>query len=144
MRYVSKILLTCGDLYVFSIKKSPQSPHKDRRMELFGGNADPGETPFQGLIRELQEEEESGILAKKAASLKLKPVKTFMIDEKMQCIYAMVLDEREMKVLRAHPDESYGIKTITKQFFDIEMTPIDLDGFTPKTVKIFHELGMIP
>ena len=111
-------------------------------MELFGGNVDPGETPLQGLIRELKEEESSGTLAKMASKRKLEPVSTFILDEKMQCIYAVEMDEKKMKRLKAHPDESYGIRILEKRIFDAPET-IDLDTFTPKTVRIFYNLGLL-
>jgi len=145
VRYVSKIIIICEKQYVFSIKKSPLNPCKNNRLELFGGNVDPGETPFEGLIRELKEEEMSGILAEKAKEFKLKPLKLFEVDDverKTQCIYQMEISLYEYSQLKAHPDESYGIRTMSQKFFE---TPenIDMDHFTPKTIKIFQNLGVI-
>ncbi|MBF0258935.1 MAG: NUDIX domain-containing protein [Desulfamplus sp.] len=140
--YVSKIIILCEQQYVFSIKKSPLKPFKNNRLELFGGNVDPGETPFEGLIRELEEEEMSGVLAKKAKEFKLEPLKLFEVEGKTQCIYQMEITEREYLKLKAHPDESYGIRTLPQTIFEISEN-LDMDHFTPKTIKIFQNLGLI-
>ncbi|MBI9047711.1 MAG: NUDIX domain-containing protein [Anaerolineaceae bacterium] len=142
VRYVSKIIIICEKQYVFSIKKSPLNPLKDNRLELFGGNVDLGETPFEGLIRELQEEEMSGILAEKAKAFKLKPLKLFGIEKKTQCIYQMEISLQEHSQLKAHPDESYGIQTLSQKKI-VTLENIEMDHFTPKTIKIFQNLGMI-
>lgn len=142
MGYVSKLLVTCGDRYVLSIKKSLGNPRKNKRLELFGGKVDPGETPFQGLIRELSEEESSGTLAGKAAGLAPEPIQTFELGGKKQCIYALEIDEHEMAQLIPHPQESFGISTVKKSHFDSPEN-IDMEMFTPKTIGIFDKLGLI-
>ena len=142
MNVVSKVLLTCGELYVFSIKKSPLKPEKDNRLELFGGNVEPGESPFEGLVRELREEEESGTLAEKAALLKPGILKKFVVDDKTQCIYRMHLTPDEYHLLKAHPDESFGIRTIRKALLT-SPNLLNLKQFTPKTVAIFKNLQLI-
>lgn len=142
VNYVSKIIIICEKQYVFSIKKSPLRPFKNNRLELFGGNVDLGETPFEGLIRELKEEEMSGILAEKAKEFKLKPIKLFEVERKTQCIYQMEISLHEYSQLKAHPDESYGIRTMSQKIFETGEN-IDMDQFTPKTIKIFQNLGVI-
>ncbi|WP_080802710.1 NUDIX hydrolase [Desulfamplus magnetovallimortis] len=142
IKYVSKIIIICKKQYVFSIKKSPLRPFKDKRLEFFGGNVDQGETPFEGLIRELQEEEMTGILAEKAKALKPEPLKSFEVDGKIQCIYQMEITTDEYPKLKAHPDESYGIRSLPQKIFELPRT-IDLELFTPKTIKIFQNMGLI-
>lgn len=139
---VSKILLSCRDVYVFSIKKSPDHPEKDGKLEMFGGNVEADETPFEGLVRELEEEEETGTLAGKVKNTQPALYKQFPVDGKMQCIFQMEVSEYVFNLLRAHPDESYGIRTVKKKLF---ATPdqLNLEQFTPKTQEIFKQLGMI-
>lgn len=142
MNYVSKILLTCSDVFVFTIKRSPLKPEKDKKLEMFGGNVDPGESPIEGLIRELREEEESGILAEKVLRQTPSIKGQFIIDEKMQVIYQMSITDTEFRKLKAHPDESYGIRTVSVSTFD-EPDQFNLNSYTPKTIKIFSRLQMI-
>ena len=142
MNYVSKVVVIVENRYVMSIKKSPLKSEKDKRLEFFGGNCDGDETAFEGLLRELKEEESSGVLSKKAGQLKLKPVKEFLLDDKMQVIYQMEITFDEYNQLNADHDESYGITTVPVDYFN---TPkqVDLDKFTPKTVLILKKLEII-
>lgn len=142
MNVVSKVLLTCGEIYVFSIKKSPLKPEKHNKLELFGGNVEPGESPFEGLIRELREEEESGTLAEKAVLLKPDIIKQFVVDDKTQCIFQMDLTPDEYHLLKTHPAESLGIRTICRALFT-SSDLLNLNQFTPKTVAIFKNLQLI-
>lgn len=74
MSKISKIILFQDDSFLFVVKRAPHKPIKDGKLELLGGTVDRGETPLQGLVRELVEEEGSSLVANKAAVLQLTPV----------------------------------------------------------------------
>jgi 8-oxo-dGTP pyrophosphatase MutT (NUDIX family) len=65
---VSKLLLTVtnGDatLMLFSRKRA-EGQSKHGRLELLGGRIERTESPLEALVRELGEEEESGLLARR-------------------------------------------------------------------------------
>ena len=107
-------------------------------MELLGGGVAKGEEPFQGLIRELKEEEESASVANKVARLQPVPVEIVVEDDR-HFIYHLAIEEKDLEGIRMSSHESYGYRlmpkgTITK--------PGQLERliFTRRTVKIFHKL----
>ena len=58
----------------------------DHLLELLGGHLEPSESDFQGLLRELQEEDLSGILANKVKSLNPRP-KEILVNHEKHSIY---------------------------------------------------------
>lgn len=143
MKKVSKIFVLVGDKYIFSKKRSPSSPKKDKKLELIGGGLDPKETFFQGLIRELQEEEESGILAQKAKALN-PTYKEIIVKEDPHFIYSMDLNKDEFKKLIPNKKESYGFYLIPKNLIlNKESLRRNIELFTPKTSLIFSELDYL-
>ncbi len=134
----SKIILSLDDTFFFSIKKAPNDPARDGKLELLGGGVAKGEEPFQGLIRELKEEEESASVANKVARLQPVPVEIVVEDDR-HFIYHLAIEEKDLEGIRMSSHESYGYRlmpkgTITK--------PGQLERliFTRRTVKIFHKL----
>ena len=104
---VSKIFVSVDRYYAFSEKRAPQSPWKDHRLELIGGTLNSNETPFQGLDRELREEELSGTLSEKVQLVKPVP-KEMLVNDKPHFIYATTITDDEYGKLIHYPDESYG------------------------------------
>lgn len=134
----AKIFLRFGDTLLFSIKRSPFCPQKDQKLELVGGGIEMGETPMEGLIRELAEEESSGILAKKATLEVPQSRKVFVADEP-HFIYDMAITQTDIDQLRMNDTESYGFQLLHKS--ELADDPV---RFTPKTLGIFRALGLIP
>lgn len=140
---VSKIFLSVNDNYVFSKKRSPRKPKKDKKLELIGGQLDSKETFFQALIRELQEEEESGILAQKAKALN-PTYKEIIVKGEPHFIYTMNLNKDEFKKLIPNTEESYGFHLIQQSLvLNKEKLKSNIKLFTPKTLLILSELNYI-
>jgi len=137
MKIVSKIMLICDDKLLFSIKRSPGKPEKHDKLELIGGGIKKDETPFQGLIRELYEEESTGILARKA-SKQIPDARRIMVKDKPAYIFKMTIDKNDIKQIQMDPKESLGYRVIHKS--EVINDP---KRFTPKTIRIFRSLGMI-
>ncbi len=138
MRKISKIILFQDDSFFFGIKKAPHEPMKDRKLELLGGGVDESETPLEGLIREVTEEEESALVANKVSLLRLTPVK-ITVEGDCHFIYHMAITAKDLERIRMSAEESYGYRLIPRATI-MAAQPMDYSVFTRRTVKIFTEL----
>ncbi len=138
MSNISKIILSQDDSILFAIKRAPHDLSKDGKLELPGGGLDKGETPLQGLIRELAEEEESGLVADKVSLLQLTPIK-IMIEADGHFVYHMAVTEEELAKIQMNTTEHYGYRLIPRSTI-ISSQGMDPLVFTRRTVKIFYEL----
>ncbi len=139
---ISKIFVEVRKFYLFSEKRKPESSD-DHLLELLGGRLEPSETPFQGLMRELQEEDLSEILANKVKSLDPQP-KEILVNHEKHSIYKVNITQGEYNNLRHNPNESYGFQLIEKSVVDDKKTlGNSIHKFTNKTGKIFIQLNML-
>ena len=139
---ISKIFVEVREFYLFSEKRKPGSSD-DHLLELPGGRLEPSETPFQGLMRELQEEDLSEILANKVESLDPQP-KEILVNHEKHSIYKVNITQDEYNYLKHNPNESYGFKLIEKSVVDDKKTlENSIHKFTNKTRKIFIQLNML-
>jgi hypothetical protein len=136
----SKIFVEIGEHYLFSLKRAPDKPEKDRLLELIGGKQEDGETPFEALIRELAEEEESGILVKRVLASR-PTARNVIVSNSLHQIYNVTLDQADYARLTASPEESYGFQLIPKNLME-SAADFRPDLFTPKTIKIFRALNI--
>jgi hypothetical protein len=138
MAKIAKIILFVEDSFFFGIKNSPRDPNKDKKLELLGGGVDKGETALQALIRELAEEEQSGLVADKVAALGLAPTE-IKIEGTPHVMYHMEITATELENMRMNTSEHHGWRLIPRSTIT---TPerLDLAVFTRRTVKIFDEL----
>ena len=137
----SKMFVEIGDYYLFSLKREPNRPESDHRLELLGGKQESGETPFQALIREVREEEASGILAQQASD-ENPPARVVDVSGEAHHIYRISLRKNDWHRLVASPRESYGFHLVPK----VQLEPIpeaDRARYTPKTLAIFRALNML-
>jgi hypothetical protein len=137
MQSVAKVFIQQGEKYLFSLKRAPGKPAKDGKLELLGGKIENGETRIEGLLRELQEEEKTGVLARKAATLRMNP-KFICLKGQDNFIYRMEITPEELQGVEMDGEESYGYEMLKEADF-----ADDPDRFTPKTRKIFRALGMV-
>jgi ADP-ribose pyrophosphatase YjhB (NUDIX family) len=139
MRKIAKIILFLDDAILFAVKRAPSESLKDGKMELPGGGVDKRETPLQGLVRELAEEEESGVVAAKAAGLRLQPIE-LTVEGDRHFIYHMPLARQELEKIRMKSEETYGYKLASRaNILDLSYMNDEL-VFTRRTVKIFRKL----
>ncbi len=138
---ISKIFVEVRRFYLFSEKRKPESSD-DHLLELPGGRLEPSETAFQGLMRELQEEDLSEILANKVKSLDPQP-KEILVNHEKHSIYKVNITQDEYNNLRYNPNESYGFQLIEKSVVDDKKTlENSIHKFTNKTRMIFIQLNM--
>ncbi|MBT3878314.1 MAG: hypothetical protein HON76_19200 [Candidatus Scalindua sp.] len=139
---ISKIFVEVRKYCLFSEKRKPESSD-DHLLELLGGRLEHSETPFQGLMRELQEEDLSEILANKVKPLDLQP-KEILVNHEKHSIYKVNITQDEYNNLRHNPNESYGFQLIEKSVVDDKKTlGNSIHKFTNKTGKIFIQLNML-
>lgn len=139
MSRISKIILFVDDVFIFGVKRVPRQPAKDRRLELLGGHVEKGETPLEGLIRELEEEESSALLANKASAAQLSPVE-IKVGGDRHFIFRMPIVDDELDRIALDSEEHYGYQPIPRA---VVMDPeLMKDGsvFSARTVKIFSKL----
>lgn len=139
MRKIAKIILFLDDAILFAVKRAPSESAKDGKLELPGGGVDKRETPLQGLIRELAEEEESQVVARKAAELRLQPVE-FTIEKDRHYIYHMPIAPHELEKIRMKSEETYGYELVSRPKIMDPSYMSDQMIFTRRTTKIFHTL----
>jgi hypothetical protein len=142
---VAKIFLHLDDHYVFSQKRAPWLPEDaaTRRLELIGGTIVGDETPFEALLRELQEEETSGMLAEKARTLRPTPQQIVVYGEP-HYIYRMTISGDEFERMIHDPEESYGFDLVSETVIaDREKLRENAARFTWKTRGIFQALGLM-
>jgi 8-oxo-dGTP pyrophosphatase MutT (NUDIX family) len=146
MKPVSKVLIRCGENYLFSRKRAP-GQKKDKHLEMLGGKLEKNEDPLDALIRETREEEASGLLAdflaREKPSYEEVRVDLNVMDEP-QYIFRIEMDPELVEQLKADPEESHGLEKIKAELFDSDYEMKYLrDQFTPKTVAILRAMGRV-
>ena len=140
-RRIAKLFLRVENMLVFSRKREPSAPQKDGRLELIGGAIETGENPFEGLLRELEEEETSGLLRRRAGQIRPVP-RTFTVNGEPHYLYSIAITADEYQTLRHSPSESYGFERLPKSFPARALSrPELLSRFTPKTRAILALAG---
>ncbi len=140
--HVSKIFVELKEFYLFSEKRKPRSSN-DHLLELLGGHLGNSETPFQGLVRELLEEDLSGVLANKVKSSNLQP-RDIVVNNEKHSIYEIKISKNEFDNLKHNPTESYGFHLIEKSIIDDKKSlENNIYKFTKKTRKIFIQLTIL-
>jgi hypothetical protein len=115
---------------LFSRKRVFNRPESHDRLELLGGHLD-NDDPLQGAIRELREEELSGLLGGKLQDKHL--IERIMVDGIEHHIYSMEISCEEHKQLRHNARESLGFELIA---FSEMWNTATLSRLTEKTLKI--------
>lgn len=145
----AKLLLSLQgqDAYVFAKKVSDNKERQiDGKLELMGGRVDQDESALAALIREVGEEDSSGILAKVILSEegggKNLAKQTVVLPFEPQDIFAMEISPAVFDEMQAHVDgnkENTGYEIISKKDLKFELKNHP-ERFTKKTLKIFKKL----
>ena len=138
----SKILIAVEGfqepVLLFSRKRAKGTP-KHKRFELLGGGLD-GHDPLEGLVRELEEEENSGALAAHVRHTRPSP-RLVTVDGAPQYVFEIHLPMSVYLELRHAKAESFGFHVLpVARLGDPGMA----DTFTRKTVGILRALEYLP
>ncbi len=138
MREVSKIIVRIDGFaeptQLMSVKRA-RSASKNKKLELLGGGTD-GDGAFDGLVRELEEEEETGRLAEIVRKRAPTPC-TFFVYGSPHHVFEVTIDFDDYVTLRHSKDESFGFKAVPESRL---RDPGFHDRLTPKTLML---LGMV-
>jgi hypothetical protein len=131
---VAKVLVSIrigSELHLlFSRKRVINRPESHDRLEFPGGHLE-NDDPLQGAIRELIEEDLSGLLGGKLQDKHL--IEKIMVDGIEHHIYSMEISNEERKQLRHNARESLGFELIA---FSEMWNTATLSRLTEKTLKI--------
>jgi hypothetical protein len=134
---VAKIRITLeqgGRCWALMSRKRARSERKHGKLEFLGGHVEPGERPFEALLRELGEEELSGTLAARARGFCPAAIVSD-IPGVPHHLYEMTLDAADFDALVFDPEESLGLVLVPLD----ELLAGDLnDRVTPRTRAILR------
>jgi hypothetical protein len=122
---------------LFSRKKAKGTP-KHGRLELLGGGTEGGD-PFAALLRELEEEEKSGVLAQRAAATHPAP-RLISVQGDPHYIFEITLSLDDYVEVRHAKDESLGFKAVPAAALRDQRFHSRL---TDRTQRILSALGML-
>ena len=115
MEHVSKIRIRVtsdsDDYELLSIKRA-EGTKKHGKLELLGGHVEKDEQPLEALIRELQEEESSGFLARRAV-LECSSPAQIDVAGAHHYVFGLTITSDEFSHLVAGKEESLGFQLIS-------------------------------
>lgn len=120
--------------YLMSVKRDPGSCSCGK-LEFLGGRCEINERPRQALLRELDEEEQTGHLSKIAADRAGIFFQRDILGAR-HFLFPMHLTFAEWQLLQHHPEESFGYELIPA----LKLLPCE-NTLTAKTNGILKELG---
>jgi hypothetical protein len=139
---VSKTIITVAvgpmTFTLLSRKRAKKDPAKHGKLELLGGGMDTHD-PLGELVRELREEELSGILADHVKASR--PVaRTFNVGGVPHHLFQVAIPFDVYLSLQHSPNESLGLKLVPLDY--LQSTAYSRH-FTPKTQKILTKVGLM-
>lgn len=141
--HVSKVRITVergGDrLSMLSKKRARKSQKKHGKLEMLGGHLKPEESPLQALIRELREEEASGLLSAKVRSVSPEP-REVDAGGARHYLFDIEISYEEFTRLQPSPKESLGFRLVPTAELEAGKHHARL---TPKTRKILNALAEV-
>ena len=140
---VAKVFVRTDDGYLMVRKRAPGT-EKDNRLEHLGGHIEEGESPLEGMLRELREEETTGLLASEMQRQHPSPLRFPLEGAEDQLIFELRIDSALARRLRADEAESYGLETVSAETLENDGKLRDFrDQLTPKTLAIYRAMGRI-
>lgn len=138
---VGKVFVKVTDqdklFYLFS-KKDSKDSEKHNHLELIGGHIEDTDKDFMaGTIRELNEEETTGLLAGKLSGQS--PSRRVKIKGELHHIFEISIELKEYERLKHGKKESLGFELIPAAMLKKNKFRRSL---TPKTRRIFEALGL--
>lgn len=108
--HVAKVLITVtngASRFLLLSRKRAEGQRKHGRLELLGGHIGRREGPFDGLVRELAEEEGTGVLAEHARSIEPRPREVPLRDA-VYHTFQLTISFEDYLTLTPDPRESLG------------------------------------
>ncbi len=141
MREVSKIIIRIDGFaeptQLLSVKKAKGTP-KHKKLEMLGGATD-GQSAFEGLVRELEEEEKTGRLAEIVREQNPEP-RAFAIGNEPHFLYEVTITFDDYVTLRAAKSESFGFRAVPEAKFK---DPVFQSRITRKTLTLLNGVGLL-
>jgi 8-oxo-dGTP pyrophosphatase MutT (NUDIX family) len=128
MKAVAKILIEIDQAYLFAGKSRP----RDRgRLELLGGHVEAEDTgPFEALLRELGEEEKTGLLAKEIARIRPAGEK-IMVGNRIQHVYHCSLGNFQWQALQPNRSEVSTFVLVQRETIEIPQYFQKMQSYLP-------------
>jgi ADP-ribose pyrophosphatase YjhB (NUDIX family) len=126
-------------LAVLSRKNAP-GKSKHNQLEMLGGHLEAGESPVEGLVRELSEEERTGALSRIAKTGGV-AFETRFVDRALHHLFELEITEEQYASIEASFGESLGFELVTLS--DLASGRID-EQLTPRTRDILRVFGSVP
>ena len=95
---------------LLSVKRA-EGKAKHGKLEMLGGHLDGDESPIEALIRELREEEETGLLSEKV-SAELPPHVSIDVAGALHHVFWFDVDNGDLAHLQYSPEESLGFELV--------------------------------
>ena len=105
------VVVRNGERWCLMSRKRSSWPPIDDKLEFIGGHLKEGQTPTEGLLDELSEEEATGLLAARARDLAPSPTR-HEVDGDPHHLFELTLEETEARALEAAPEESRGFEMV--------------------------------
>jgi ADP-ribose pyrophosphatase YjhB (NUDIX family) len=127
-----------GELWsLLSRKDAGGDPLRHDKLEMLGGHLEVGESPREGLLRELAEEEASGELARLACEGE-PAFRSAVADGAPHHLFELRIEESEASLLRHDPAESLGFEWVRTALLDAGQLS---ERLTPRTREILRVFG---
>lgn len=131
------VVLRDGARLALMSRKNAKGKPKHGKLEMLGGRLDGNESPAKALVRELQEEEQTGTLAEIVE--RHKPgFDTRTVDQAPHHLFEMTITEEQYSRLEAATEESLGFELVPEE--DLASGRIE-DRLTYRTREILRAFG---
>lgn len=139
---VAKVVVSVTDgdmnLLLFSRKRA-EGYGKHGRLEFLGGRLRKAERPLAALVRELREEEESGLLAERVRATQ-PPAETVRLSDARYHVFQLHITFLEYLALEHGRHESLGFVLVPRSLLQ---EPRVHELLTARTYELLTQLGML-
>ena len=123
---------------LLSVKRA-EGETKHGKLEMLGGHLDGDESPIEALLRELREEEDTGLLAEKV-SAEPPPHLSMDVAGALHHVFCFDLDDADLAHLQHNPAESLGFELVRTAELEAGM---HRDRLTSRTRQVLEALQQL-
>ena len=131
------VVVRSGVRFALLSSKNAKGKPKHGKLELLGGRLDGNESPFEALLRELCEEEQTGALAE-IAEFRKPGFDARTVDRAPHHLFELTITDQQYSPLEPDPNESLGFELVLEK--DLASGRID-DELTYRTREILRVFG---